>query len=553
MVENFSEKIISNPKQELKVFKNTLEKKSFSNFGNSFEKLSEEKQSETVENAFSEHAETSTHLLSESYSKKQEKAEAIVLKLSPDEDDERMSELLGLVEENGILNTINAIEKVDNFHIKDDFHRFLVQYIKSGYQTKIDSSSELYPGLNMTLFEVSLPEDSSQQEKEKALETLLSSMEQFYAGMFSVSENGGGDNNYYSIEIAYPQGREEVVFFCAIPDEKKNIFKNQVLAIFPSASVKESTNDYNIFNKSENIAYSEAFFTKPQSLPIKTYKKLGYDPLNILLQSFSNLEKSEGAAVQIVLSPATAKVNDKIVKVLDKISKGEDIEASLNLGSSSYVGKFIDVVNSIILSSGKKEKEEIKDSEKRSLVSQELKDKNSSRFYKTNIRLISAGNNDSHANSILSELESAFHQLENPVGNGFEFKKYSGSDLKKKIKEYTFRIFNKKDFLFLNTSELTTIFHFPEVSLNAGDILSTSSFSSAGVSKKISDGSKVEELAEVEEGELRSRSTSENLQQVEQVSETLHRENLPKEIFQDPTQTLKKEPSAFVLERPDDS
>ncbi len=485
MAPNFNEKVISSPSREKEFFRDVVEKKSRAEYGTSFEELPRERQEEAVKKAVEEHKEVAPAFSSEDFLEKQREAEKIVLALDPEEDDEKMEELLGLVQEKGILNTINAIEKTETFHILDDFHRLLVQYIKAGQPSDVRESSPLYPGLHMTLFEVLLPEDSSKEDREKNLELLLSSMEQFYAGMFSVAESGGKKQNYFSIEIAYPQGRNEVVFFSAVPDEKKNIFKNQVLAIFPNASIKENTNDYNIFNKKEYVAYSEAFLTKSFALPIKTYKDLNYDPLNIILQSFSNLDKEEGAAIQIMLSPDNRDTNAELVKILDKLAKGDDIDSTLKV-KRNLVSKFLSVIDETILSSkSDKEKEQTKDSEKRSLIMEEVKKKNSSRFYRANIRLITSGNDNYHAGAILSELESAFHQFEDPLGNGFDFKKFEGSALRKKVRDYTFRVFDRKNFSYFNTTELTTIFHFPEVSLKAGDILSTSSFTSAGVSKKL--------------------------------------------------------------------
>ncbi len=62
--------------------------------------------------------------------------EAIVLDLTPESHDEKMGELLGLLQEKGILNTIGVVERLNNPHIEDDFHRFLVQYIKQGLPDK---------------------------------------------------------------------------------------------------------------------------------------------------------------------------------------------------------------------------------------------------------------------------------------------------------------------------------------------------------------------------------------------------------------------------------
>ena len=39
--------------------------------------------------------------------------------------------------------------------------------------------------------------------------------------------------------------------------------------------------------------------------PIKTYEQFDYDPLNIILNSFSKIDRDgEGAAIQIVFKPA---------------------------------------------------------------------------------------------------------------------------------------------------------------------------------------------------------------------------------------------------------
>lgn len=546
---NKLEKQIANPQSEMVQFRDSLDKKSMASFGNAFDQLPAQKQAEAIQNAVIEHQQTAPINMAPEYAAKQSTAEAVVLALTPEEDDAIMENLLGLVEQNGILNTINAIEKTESFHIKDDFHRFLVQYIKAGNESNVKESSPLYPGLHMTLFEVSLPESSDEKQKEKTLELLLSSMEQFYAGMFSVAENGRKTQNYYSIEIAYPQGRNEVVFFSAIPDDKKNIFKNQVLAIFPNASIKENTDDYNIFNKSEHIAYSEASLAKSAALPIKIYKELNYDPLNILLESFSNLEAAEGAAIQIMLAPDDKDTNGELVKTLDKIAKGEDVNKSLQIKGSSFMSGAISFIDKEILGGSKDT--EIKDGEKRAITAEEIKKKNTSRFYKTNIRLISAGNNEAHANAILSELESAFYQFENTLGNKFQFSKFSGRLLGQKIKDYTFRVFDHKRFFHLNTAELTTIFHFPEIALNAGKILSTSSFASAGVSKKLSQGALSQPVQAVH-----APAAQQTFSHTETLTQPAARETveIPRPI---PRQVPKSTPSTdarnFVLEKPDES
>ena len=61
----------------------------------------------------------------------QEKRE-IVLELTPEPHDKKIEELLAILYERGVLNAISVARAMNNPHIDDDFHRFLVEYIKKG-------------------------------------------------------------------------------------------------------------------------------------------------------------------------------------------------------------------------------------------------------------------------------------------------------------------------------------------------------------------------------------------------------------------------------------
>ena len=56
----------------------------------------------------------------------------IVLNLDPESDDETMSELMSIMETKGIKNALSVLERMNNAHIEDDFHRFLVAYVLAG-------------------------------------------------------------------------------------------------------------------------------------------------------------------------------------------------------------------------------------------------------------------------------------------------------------------------------------------------------------------------------------------------------------------------------------
>src|SRR3989338_1325546 len=70
-----------------------------------------------------------TSALHPEYEIKKEEIDKIVLKLSPEEHDKQINELVNLAKEKGIKNALSVVEKMGNFHITDDFHRFIAEYL----------------------------------------------------------------------------------------------------------------------------------------------------------------------------------------------------------------------------------------------------------------------------------------------------------------------------------------------------------------------------------------------------------------------------------------
>src|SRR5205823_1544692 len=102
--------------------------------------------------------------------------------------------------------TMSVLSGFRDPHLEDDFHRFLVQYIRQKLDAKdVDVASREFRGLNMTLFEVVLPEPTGEdQKKVKPLKELISSMEQFLSGMLSVTAKDDTktySENYIVLEI----------------------------------------------------------------------------------------------------------------------------------------------------------------------------------------------------------------------------------------------------------------------------------------------------------------------------------------------------------------
>lgn len=394
---------------------------------------------------------------------KAKEEKGIVEGLSPESHDKQMLKLADLFEEKGLKNTFAVLDKMNSPHLEDDFHRFLIQYIKAGHQIGLKERGPMYRALNMTLFEVLLPEEyKDKDEQRRPLKELISSMEQLYAGMLSLHDPRKWPN-HFSIEIAMPEAGEEFSFYVSIPTEKSELFEKQILSVFPNAKVIEQKDDYNIFNENGISLSSVASYAEKPIYSIKTYEEFDFDPLNSLLNSFSKVDKvGEGAAVQIIFSGTGGdEILRKFKYALEEIKKGKPIKEAVNV-PLSIGGEFLKSFKEIF-SSDKKDKDENKKSYSEESVGElsveNIKKKISAPIVKTNIRLVASSRIEAEASGILSDLESSFNQFENTHGNRFKFNRLKGPKLFQSLKDFSFRMFRDEYALPINIKELTSIMH----------------------------------------------------------------------------------------------
>ena len=98
-----------------------------------------------------------------------------------------MDELVEILVEKGVKNTLEVVNKINDPHLSDDFHRFLIQYLSEGMTVRgLKEGSPLFKALHMTLFEVTLPDIV---DIDQGFSQLVMAMEQFYSGMLSIRES----------------------------------------------------------------------------------------------------------------------------------------------------------------------------------------------------------------------------------------------------------------------------------------------------------------------------------------------------------------------------
>jgi hypothetical protein len=387
--------------------------------------------------------------------------------LSP-EHDKQIDELATIMASKGIKNTLAILERLGNFHVSDDFHRFLVQYIAKGLEVKgLKAGTPMFKALNMRLFEVTLPEMSGEKG---AFSELVRAMEQFYIGMMSLQE-GGKVKNHFTIELALSNYSSDLVFYAAVPKVRAQLFEQQLLAAFPRASILERKEDYNPFNAEGRTVASIAELSDHKAFPIKTYEEFDQDPLNVILGTFSKINKNgEGAAIQLSIAPSGNDVNQDFKDAAERLKDGEVLSRAFEGTGKRVTREIFSLVGDVFstaTSSNKQEADDEKLPEVNAEAVEKVQAKMQSPILRTNVRIVASSGTQTRAEQILAQLESAFHQFGKQQSNDFVFKRREGARLKELLHNFTFRLFNDKEELLLNTKELTTMMHFPVTQLSS--------------------------------------------------------------------------------------
>lgn len=398
---------------------------------------------------------------------KEKEANAIILRLKPERHDSVMEELLGLVISKGVMNALSIADSMDNPHIDSDFHRLLVQFLKTGQMPKdFKEGNPLYKSLDMTLFEVTLPPPQDETDKSKGFKEFIGAMEQFYAGMQSIaSDKNNEDKNYFTLEIALSNDSDQVVIYASIPNKHISLFEKQLSAFYQDSRIREVADDYNVFKENGVSVGAYATFAERPVMPIKTYDNIDHDPMNTILNVFSKLKKEgEGAAIQLVVSPAGNKFIDQFHIILDDVKDGSSVKHAAD-NFYKFNRAFLKASKDIIFGYKKEEEKTEKNMKGRRSVdegaAEKISNKIKSSIMAANIRVIASADNGDRAEAILKEIESAFNQFTEAASNGFVFEKYKDKDLKRLFHDFAFRSYSSDKVLPMNLKELASVFHFP--------------------------------------------------------------------------------------------
>lgn len=351
---------------------------------------------------------------------------------------------------------------------------------------------------DLVFLQILIPIKESKEDKEadneryssgQDFKEVLGIMDHLYQSLFSMY-NGGFNRhwkgqNFFSLEYAALGG--EILFFIVCPRSISSLFEKQLTSFYPDAIIDE-VEDYNIFTPDSYVAATSLVPSKPFDSTFRTYNEMKSDPLSTITNAFSKLEKDEGAAVQFVLTPAKpgwqSKVQESASTILNQKKKGFS-----PLNPISWLSTLFS-----LFTSGADSSENAPTSDRLSQAQEELSkaldEKASSPGYECSIRLIGSSSNMQKAQRVLSGVQAAFSQFDTVNSNSFTSAKFQRQDqiIKRFIQRHPSHsvlteFFSKK--MLVGTTELTSLFHLPNIKYNKVDMIKWQKFKVAPRPKNI--------------------------------------------------------------------
>src|SRR3989344_2614909 len=272
----------------------------------------------------------------------------------------------------------------------------------------------------------------------KGNEVKIDAAEQLFGALYAIKISGGmfvslKPQPHLSFEIvALP---ESIKFYVSCHKKHRDLIEKQINGAYPDAEIKEVP-EYNIFSEAGQTAYTQYTLRASNYFPVKTYRDLPTDPLSALTSALGKMQPGEGAAVQVLITPADGKWKEsgkKFVKKEKDPGTGDKPKAPPDQ-------KQLDAVENKISKQG---------------------------FYAA-IRVVVSSTSKDSAKAHLANIKSAFEQFSGPY-NGF-----SGAKIKSE-KGFIEDFINRYQPLMgklpvLTPDEISSIFHFPNKSIETPHI-----------------------------------------------------------------------------------
>ncbi len=171
-----------------------------------------------------------------------------------------------------------------------------------------------------------------------------------------------------------------------------------------------------------------------------------------------------------MVMPQEGRFAKKLIKVMENMRKGSGLKEAYEEVNKDLFGQMADMIKQMAF--GKKDDPSMKPEFQALSAHREdqinfLKTKIARPIMKVNIRLVASAQTQDRADAVLEQMKAMFDHFSQPQANAYQFFKIEGRRQKGFFFDYSFRLFNDNYFIYLNTAELASLFHFPTFELSA--------------------------------------------------------------------------------------
>ncbi len=294
--------------------------------------------------------------------------------------------------------------------------RYFVDWIKFKDREKLS--------LQFVLLQIKVPRGN---------EIKIDAIEQLFATLTSLRKSGGilaafKPQPHLSFEVVALH--ESIRFFVASHKSYQDVIEKQIHGAYPDAEIKEVP-EYNIFSETGEVAYVQLKLKNADYFPIKTFRDLPTDPLSALTSALAKMQLNEGAAIQLMISPASSAWKDLGKKWLKKQKEPGDEKKP----KSPPDAKELEAVEVKLSKSG----------------------------FDVSVRIATSSTSEAAAKAHLANIRTAFEQFSGPYNSFTSAKVYSEKGF---LTDFIYRYMLRFTRLsVLTPDELASIFHFPNKSI----------------------------------------------------------------------------------------
>ena len=322
------------------------------------------------------------------------------------------------------------------------------------------------------------PNDNAKEDNNQQLREEIAKGETIFAAVGGLKAQRGlshwlsGRHDQFSFEIV--ASHNHISFYVVAPKEGARYLEQQIHAHYPEAVIEE-VEDYNSFSLKGAVAAGYLKTAKSFIFPIKTYQKMGVDPLNSLINVLSKLDKDESLAIQYTVRSARNSWHSRSRRVVMKIQQKNSVREGLKAASlwgliSGFLGDMFKT-KTIEKDQNKLNQLHMK---KLTAVEEEMlksiEEKNMKAGLDVNIRVVACAKTKEQANIYLENVGSAFTEYNN-FSYGNIFSRLNKRNPEKVIKDYIYRHFREEAGFLLNSEELASLFHLPLSTTETPNIL----------------------------------------------------------------------------------